>query len=35
MAGREVNCVIGFPMITVIVAKNPTGWSVTITIGLW
>ncbi|WP_164712422.1 hypothetical protein [Methylobacterium currus] len=33
-AGKEVNDVIGYPMLTITIAKSPTGWSLTITIEL-
>ncbi len=34
MAGKEVKDVNGFPILTIAIAKSPTGWSLTITIGL-
>lgn len=34
MAGKEVKNVNGFPILTIAIVKNPTGWSLIITIGL-
>ncbi len=34
MTGKGVNDVNGMPFVTITVAKSPTGWVITITIGL-